>query len=263
MNPFDPTNLVSLRGLGTMRGFTAALPTDTVRKLLPHGLELGAQSVTPPGTHPVLFGFNDMFRLHWSFPSLLPNETYRELSVGVPFAYLTRGQVTSQSPGPYYFMPQLYLDNLFAIVGGTLFWGFNKQLASFQVTADRYAVSATGSGDSFTSLAWTNVGEHRPLHEFPHFDPVRQMLSQPVISMVPAAIGPFFVLSDFNKMWDRGVIRPVHAAMTVDVEYMVGFPGGRYPADTLSPGIDESVLGAYDLRVPWLLSLPYPPPMFG
>jgi hypothetical protein len=140
MNPFDPTNLISLRGLGTMRGFTASLPTDTVRKLLPHGLELGAQSVTAPGTHPVLFGFNDMFRLHWSFPSLLPNETYRELSVGVPFAYLTQGQVTSQSPGPYYFMPQLYLDNLFAVVGGTLLWGFNKQLANFLVTAERYDV---------------------------------------------------------------------------------------------------------------------------
>jgi hypothetical protein len=170
MNPFDPTNLISLRGLGTMRGFTASLPTDTVRKLLPHGLELGAQSVTAPGTHPVLFGFNDMFRLHWSFPFLLPNETYRELSVGVPFAYLTQGQVTSQSPGPYYFMPQLYLDNLFAVVGGTLLWGFNKQLANFLVTAERYDVSATGSGDSITSLEWTNVGEHRPLHEFPRFD---------------------------------------------------------------------------------------------
>ena len=64
MNPFDPANVVNLSGTGTMRGVTLALPTDRGRDLLPNGLELGSQSITGPGTHPVMLGFHDIFRLH-------------------------------------------------------------------------------------------------------------------------------------------------------------------------------------------------------
>jgi hypothetical protein len=195
-----------------------------------------------------------------SVATLLPSLTYHEHTLGVPFAYLSSGSLTPGNPGPYYFMPKLYLDNFWATLGGLSFWGFPKEMASFSVTADRYTVSSL-AGQRLMSLAWKDEGDggYRPIAKFPHFEPVRQMLSQPLISMVPLSMGPFFTLSDFDKAWDVATVRPIQTGLEVDVEYVLGFAGGRYPASGLSPGIDSSVLGSYELRAPWRLSLPYPP----
>src|SRR5579872_6637024 len=107
-------------------------------------------------------------------------------------------------------MPKLFLDNVAATVGGLLFWGFAKELAQFLVTAERYTITSF-AGQRLTSLSWKTEGEgvHRPIASYPHFAPVREMLSQPIISMVPAALGPFFILSDFDKNWDVATVRPL------------------------------------------------------
>jgi hypothetical protein len=195
-----------------------------------------------------------------SIPTLLPNMTYHEHSVGVPFAYISKGSITPGVPGPYYFMPKLYLDNLWATLGGLFFWGFAKEMASVSVTATSYTVSSM-SGQRLTSLAWKNSKkpEFRPIAEVKNFEPVRQMLTQPIISMLPAAMGPFFILSDFDKDWRTATVRPIETTLEVDVEYVPGYAGGRYPGTGYSAGIDVSVLGSYELRAPWRLSLPYPP----
>ena len=257
--PANPFAAINLNGTGTMRGVTLALPTDRVRDLLPAGLELGDQQVTPAGTHPVILFFHDMFRAQMSIPTLLPNMTYREHSVGVPFSYISRGSITPGFPGPYYFMPKLYLDNFWATLGGLVFWGFAKEMATVNVTAESYTVTSM-AGQRLTSLAWKKLdGEHRPIREYPNFEPVRQMLSQPIISMLPLAMGPFFILSDFDKQWETATVCPMQTSLEVDVEYVPGYPGGRTPASGWSPGIDQSVIGSYELRALWRLSLPYPP----
>ena len=260
MTPSNPFAAINLNGNGTMRGVTLALPADHVLDLLPAGLELGEQQVTPAGTHPVILFFHDMFRAQMSIPTLLPNMTYHEHSVGVPFAYISKGSITAGVPGPYYFMPKLYLDNLWATLGGLFFWGFAKQMASVEVTATSYTVNTMG-GQRLTSLAWKNPKkpEFRAIAEVKHFEPVRQMLTQPIISMLPAAMGPFFILSDFDKDWRTATVRPLETTLEVDVEYIPGYPGGRYPGTGFSRVIDVSVLGSYELRAPWRLSLPYPP----
>jgi hypothetical protein len=243
-----------------MRGVTLALPTHRVLDLLPAGLELGEQDVTPHGTHPIILFYHDMFRGHLSIPTLLPNGTYHEHSVGIPYSYMSSASITPGHPGPYYFMPKLYLDDFYATLGGLVYWGFAKEMASIQVTAERYSITSY-AGQRVTSLAWKADGEsaHRPIAEYPHFSKVRKMLNQPFISMLPAGIGPFFVLSDFDRNWDVATMRPLRTAVEVDVEYVQGYAAGRYPAKGWSPGIDQSVLGSYELRVPWRLGLPYPP----
>jgi hypothetical protein len=262
MTPANPFAAINLHGDGTMRGVTLALPTARVLDLLPAGLELGKQEVTPPGTHPVILFFHDMFRAQMSIPTLLPNMTYHEHSVGVPFSFLASGSITPGMPGPYYFMPKLYLDNFWATIGGLLFWGFAKEMASATVTATSYTVNSL-AGQRLTALTWKKPKQEelRPIAECKHFEPVRQMLTQPIISMLPAAMGPFFILSDFDKAWEVATIRPLETSLEVDVEYVPGYAGGRYPASGYSPGIDASVLGSYELRAPWRLSLPYPPLM--
>ena len=257
MNPLDPFNLLHLRGVGTLRNLTLALPTDTVRRFLPHGLELGPQEMTPPGTHPVIIGFHDMFRLHASVPSLVPSMTYHEHSVGVPYCYVTRGSITTASPGPYFFMPILLLDNLWAL-GGILFWGYAKRLASISVDANRFRVTQLG-GEPVVSITFDRVGDAKPIADYPRFALQREAISQPLISMVPLGLGPFFVVAGFPKKWDVATLRPLQTVIEVFTDYVVGFSPGCYPATGRSEGIDASVIGAYELCAPFQVGSPYLP----
>ena len=141
MSRSNPYTTLHLSGTGTMRYVTLALPTASVRELLPNGIDLGKQELTPEGTHPVMLGFHDMFRLHTSVPSLLPSMTYHEHSVGVPYCYVNQPELGYRSPGPYFFMPMVLLDHLLATIGGLVFWGFAKRLARISNTDRQYAVS--------------------------------------------------------------------------------------------------------------------------
>jgi acetoacetate decarboxylase len=251
----NPFTAINLHGDGTMRGVTLAVDRNFVRDFLPAGLELGNQDVTDTGEHPVILLFNDMSRVELSIPTLLPPMTYHEHSVGVPFTYISNGSLTPGSPGPYCFVPKLYQDNFWARLSSLIPWGFPREMASVNVTANRYTV-ASESGQRLTSLTWRTKGEgaYRPIAQYPNFKPVRQMLSQPLISQ-----GPIFILDDFDKAWDFAMVRPLRTVLEVDVAYVEGFECGSSPASGLSPGIDSSVLGSYELRVPWRLGVPYPP----
>jgi len=257
--PF-PFGMINLGGYGHMRGVTLARATDSVRNLLPAGLELGEQNVTPKGTHPVVLLFNDMYQARLSFPNLLPSLTYHEHFVAIPFAFLSRTTLIPGYPGPYYYLVKGYLDSFLATIGGRLLWGLPKELASLRVSSGEYSVNDS-CGRPRTSLAWNTQAEEsfRPLGELPNFNPIREMLSHPIVSMLPAAIGPFFVLSDFHIHWEAATLRPLETSVEVDTAFVPGYECGRFPATGWSPGIDQSVLGSYELQAPWQITTIYPP----
>lgn len=256
MNPFNPYHYVSLNGYGIMRSVTLELPSERVRGLLPYGLELGEQRVTRPGTHPVVIAFNDMLRAHMSIPSPLPSLSYREHSLGVPFCYVTSGKVDRSSPGPYFFMPKLHLDSFLATLGGVLYWGFAKMLSQFTVNGGEYIVTSN-HGSVVTALRFKPLGEFQPVGAYKYFDPIRDLLNQPIVSMMPAALGPFFVCSNFDKDWRNATLRPLETVMEIREAYVPGLDTCATPAR----GIDESPLGSYEIHLPWRLSMPYPPGM--
>jgi hypothetical protein len=263
-NPFawlNPYNYISLNGDGVMRSVTVALPCDAVRSLLPYGLELAEQSVTEAGTHPVIFSFNDMVRAHMTFPPGPPSLSYHEHMTGVPYCNIIPGMATFGTLGPFYYMPFLHVDSFLATLGGVTCWGFAKQMASFRVTEHDYAVTSN-RGESVTNLEFHPVAgqeEFRAVDEFETFAPIRKMLDQPMVSMLPAAVGPLFVASNFDKQWSTATLRPIRTEMQITEAYVPGLPTGSFRAG----GIHESVLGSYDLRAPWRLSLVYPPALVG
>ena len=259
INPFDPFNALHLSGTGTFRYATLPLPTAIVRRFLPNGLELGPQPMTPPGTHPVLMGFHDMFRLHTTMPSLLPSMTYHEHSVGIPYCCVAAEGGTVSDPGPYFFMPAVLLDHVLATIGGLLFWGYAKQLATIGNGDGRYTVARV-NGQPVLSCSYEPVGVPRPIVEYPGFELQRQALSQPVISLVPVALGPFFALTGFPKRWDVAMLRPLATVTEIFTDYLIGFPSGRYPSSGRSTGIDASVMGSYEFQAPWQLTSPHPLP---
>lgn len=261
MTTFNPFASVNLHGDALMRGVTLALPTATVRNLIPAGLDLLPQDVTPAGTHPVILLYHDLFRAQMSIPTLLPSLTYREHSVGIPFTCVVGGATALPAPGPYYYMPILFLDNLWATLGGRLYWGYPKDLAAIELEAQRFSVRSL-DGRPLTSLLWNDgVNDDRPFQparQAQFFQPSLAMTSQPLITQVPFGAGPFFVLSDFDKDWDFASVRPLHTAVEITSAYVTGLDCGRYPREGWSDGIDTSIMGSYELRARWRISLPYP-----
>ncbi|MCK6590580.1 MAG: acetoacetate decarboxylase family protein, partial [Polyangiaceae bacterium] len=140
MQPVGPYNEIRLVADSIQRCVTLIWPTEVVERLLPVGMRLGEQCLTPPGTHPVNLFFHDMIRVHMNTPTLLPHMTYNEHVVGIPFVYTTRNWLNWVSSGPFYYMPILLLDDVFAMSGGRLWWGFPKSPARFRTTRDSYLV---------------------------------------------------------------------------------------------------------------------------
>src|SRR5262249_10079500 len=134
MNGINPLVSVQFVGSGLMRGVTLVLPTPRVQALLPPGMRLREQHLTPRGTHPLILFFYQMFQAHLTIPNLLPELTYCEQIVGVPFTDVTGAPPNPVPGGPFFFMPHLLLSDYLATVGGRLFWGFAKNLA--RVTVD-------------------------------------------------------------------------------------------------------------------------------
>jgi hypothetical protein len=263
MNTLNPFSAINLSGDGIFRGVTLAVPTARVEALLPPGLVLRAQSVTPAGTHPVIASFNDLSRAQMSVPSLMPVLNYNEYTLGIPYTYIARGGLNRNSPGPYYYMPKLFLNSTLAVIGGVAFWGFRKDPAFFHVEDDRFAIRTQGE-QPLTSLSWKPTGAFKPSGDFVNFEPIRKMLDQPLISQVPPIGGPIYVVSDFDRRWDVATVRPLETTLSIEEDFVPdckSFATCTIGRGTTAPGIDKSVLGSYELVAPWRLSLPYLPIM--
>ena len=263
MNTLNPFSAINLNGDGVFRGVTLAVPIKSVRALLPPGLVLGNQSVTKVGTHPVIASYNDLTRAQMSIPSLLPVLHYNEYTLGIPYTFIGRNGLNANSPGPYYYMPKLFLNSNLAVLGGIAFWGFTKTPARFDVFADNIVIRDV-SEKPMTSLAWTPSGPFKTIAGYRKFEPIRQMLDQPLISQVPPMGGPIFVISDFDKRWDAATIRPLEITLAIDDDFVNGcrsFADCTCGPGTTAPGIDRQALGSYELVAPWRLSLPYLPIM--
>jgi hypothetical protein len=244
----------------TMRSVTLALETERVRNLLPNGLELGAQRMTSIGTHPVILIFQEMSRVHWSTPNLMPSMSYREHLIGIPYCYAVNSPLFGGSAGPYFFMPTLRLDDALATTIGLL-GGLPKRLARINAPTGSFAVLDEDDRPLVTA-SWEDGGDPRPLREFErefeHFEPVRQALDQPLVVMVPLSVGPWFCVYDFRRRWEESTIRPIRMVTDVHTDYVVGFSSGRYPKDD-ARRIDEDTLGSFELQTQWFMGAPYPP----
>ena len=258
MNPYDPLNLLFLHGSGVMRNVTLELPTPLVRSFLPPGLELGAQNMTRSGTHPVIMGFHYMIDEQTSLPSLMPPLTYSEHSMGIPYCYVTYGVPSPYAPGPFFYMPKLFVNNALAALGGRMFWGYNKELATIGNTENSFTVY-NALNQPVLSLHYELVGEPKPVTAYRDFPLQQQAISQPLVSHWPFGLGPWYVAAGFPKVWQVATLQPMRAVVDIHAEYVSGLGTGRYPPTGHSSGIDSSVVGSYVLNAPFELSYPYFP----
>ena len=247
-------------GDGITRCVVLALPVWKVQRLLPPNLELGDQDVSVPGTHPVILQFHDFSQCRFSIPSLLPPLNFHEQTFGVPFTHISSRSGLATARVPYYFMPRLYLDDLWVWSVGRNLWGFDKQMAAIEVTSDRYLVRSF-SGGKLASLSWSYGDESaRPTFtEDTTFKLVRRMLSQALVSLAPAAIGPIFTLTDFDRNWDGASARRIRGVLEVDPCYAPGFDGWGFVTDDKPADPQCSMIACYEISTPWWLSFSYLP----
>jgi hypothetical protein len=239
------------------RCIALALPSSKVRAMLPAGLGLCAQSVTPQGTHPVILQSHTFAHCQFSFPTMLPPMSFHEQTLGIPFVCVSAAPGL-RAAGPYYFMPKLYLDDRWNLFIGRNFWGFNKELARVRVNAGSYTVTSM-TGRRLAGLTWSVSGdEPRPaIGGYEQFEPVRKMLSQTPLSFSPAAVGPIPTLTDFDRSWNLGTVRRLRAVLDIDAAYCPRFSGGHYEtADETGQASGWPAL-AFEVSAQWWLSYPY------
>jgi hypothetical protein len=257
MDGINPLIQIGFVGLGLMRAATLVLPTRRVQAMLAPGMRLREQQLTPHGTHPVILFFYQMFQAHTTIPTLLPELTYCEQIIGVPYTDLTGEPPNVFAGGPFFFMPQLFLSDVIAWWVGRVSCGFAKNLA--RITADdrRYEVRAL-DGRPLITLDSLPTGGYHPVDRYPKLVPVQKAIDQKIVSQMPLGIGPWFVASDFVRYWWGAQMRPISTVVHIAEELVPGLPAGRFPCHGRTPGIDVDVLGSYEFSTGWSQSFIYP-----
>ena len=222
-----------------------SLPVGEVRRMLPPGASPGAQTLAPPGEHPVLFMFGHHEGVH---PVILPirGGSYHEMITAVPF--LDYGAPGAGYRGAYAFMPRLYLDDWIFVMLGWVY-GYAKVRARIDASADDYRVSSLLSGRPIVSGRFEPRGEPGPVSAFPYFAAVAPAFRQPFLGRL--FFGPI-LCSIMTFELEKAVLRPIEARVEIDRAYVPGMPVREFRV----PGIDASPLGAFSIEVPWTLSYP-------
>ena len=125
-------------GMAQTTGAAVTLPFDraTVAAMLPAGLELLPQTVTPAGQHPVTLLFAKQRNVR---PNLFPfGMTYNEFVCTVPWVRHTDPALHDLPP--LVCPTVLYLDSLAPILLGVYGYGFNKQRAAITADGDSYVI---------------------------------------------------------------------------------------------------------------------------
>ena len=239
------------------------LPAEQVRKLLPAGLELAPQPVVASGYHPVyLLSSHDIFKAWFG------DMDYQELMLAVPYVQISDPR--DRYPGPYIYMPRLYLNATVPRVLGVHLYGWEKQAATItNVSAGpntTYTVIPEGgSVPAFTGKFHEVPGTSpQPPAAYANFTIVRQLFEQPTISQAlrivdPDAFharfpGPLLATTVLYQVDQPGTtIQPIEAEITIGAALT---PAGIPPGTYRSPSLLASSLGSFRLQCKQFVTLP-------
>lgn len=155
------------------------LPTTEVARLLPLGLQLAPNPLSPVGKHPVIvqlshdrFEFGDM--------------DYDEMMLAVPYVQLSSFDAPRR--GPFIYMPRLYLNAELPRLLGVCLYGYEKQEATIvrdfpeaPGSEGSYRVSDSDGG-TLVAATMTASGSRAHPSTIACFAQLRQLLEMPLIS---------------------------------------------------------------------------------
>ncbi len=239
------------KAVGFYRSFFTMLPFDSaiLAALLPPKLELGPQSMTPAGTHPLVLLFGKHFDVR---PELIPfgGMSYLECIIAIPNVQWRDER--NDYRGPFAYMPRLYLDELWPTLLGYLY-AYPKLVARMEGRPPEdphYRVRSLVKDNPLIHGEFLRRGPQLAPTDWPNFANVRGVFEQPFIGKLE--LSPY-TCSKLTFKLDQASVQPCSADVDIEREFLPGVE----PASYLVDGIDVDALGSFYIAVPWELTLPF------
>jgi len=236
---------------GVCDGRFALTLVDAVflQRLLPPELELAPNEYSQPGRHPLMLMFDKVtLRANTNLERIAAlyhlrlELNYNEFIVMLPYVQFKDSRYGDEIP--YCFLPVLYLDDPLAVIGGRVFWEFNKLLTSFAIGASTYEVKDILTSDILLSSTGTMDGDPVPGNDVPNFVAITPILDLPVVEY--GRLG--YVSSIYKVEYQNQIIRP--SSIRFSNQSSIYLP----PGSLAIPSIRENVLGCFDMIYNWKLS---------
>jgi hypothetical protein len=216
-----------------------AVPADTASAMLPDGLRLARQGVTPENRHPLLLILGRQRNVRLALFS--GGIDYLEFILAVPFVEHER---PDRPRGPFGYLPCLLLDRRLPILAGRLLLAYDKRRAAISATKDTYRIACADSGEPLLSarvLARAGLRHGRPPA------PIAEILRLPVISR-RAGGGWRYSVADLAL--DRAEIAPIEVDLAIVRPFLPGLTAGSF-------ALEAKRGHALRLRTSWRLTGPF------
>lgn len=228
-----------------------AIDKSIVADLLPDELTFAEQDLTSKDQHPIYWSFNFLqTNVSTALPSFFLN--YNEFAFIIP--YLKFKGKTNVEGDIFAYPIKLYLNSFWAMLGGRLFWSFDKVLS--QMTIDDEI--ALKQGENFViktfwpfnrkerlSAIFENDGDQITVKDTPNFKRLIKVLDQ---SFVTCGIFGFFVSRYTLTIKDDLKIQPLRGIIHT-TDFLPGFSRKSYEMNS----INKSILGTAQFKVEWKL----------
>ena len=236
---------------GTVEGKFAFLQVDSgfAQSLLPSDLELAPQSYSPQGQHPMLLLFN---RTHLE-PNLRLERIAKEYKLGIELNYnefivmlpfVQFKDAAYNGGAPYCYLPVLYLDSFLAVLGGRIFWQFNKKFAHFTLSGVPKSINRQFSKAPILFWDFNKLKTQVSDQDCPNFKEIIPILKLPVIEH--GIYG--YVSSVYTVPTENISIVPIN--LELDNNGCKYLPFGKMQIR----GINESKFGCFGLNYNWTLN---------
>jgi hypothetical protein len=214
--------------------------------MLPPGLELAQQSITPAGTHPVLLMMGRQHDVHAEWGMLRgPGVSYNELFFGVPF--VNRAPRDGKQLGPFMFGPVLYVDRLLPFIMG-YFWGFAKE--DVTIVDDGLHYEVRDSRGPLLTAQFAAQGSWGPPSSFPNFQAYPPMFQQSGIGRT--LLGFYLCFAFQHNSIEQAQIRSAGTTLQVVRPFVRGMDPGTYRF----AGISSEPFGSFQMTNSWTLQPP-------
>jgi hypothetical protein len=226
-----------------------AIEKTVLLKLIPPGLTLADQEITPAGYHPIYLAFN-LKQKNVTTP--IPGfklRNYSEFALCIPYLRLK----DKADEVHYTYSPVLYLNSLLAVIGGHIFFWLPKILASV-------LTNSTANGDTtFTSAHFFNRnnfyfkasfkkdGAAIPAFDSENFLALKSMLKQPLI--VYHSAKRFRTMNYQMEELIISTIQPLIGNLKTG-KFIRGLDNANFQLDS----INDTPLGTFRIEYNWRLT---------
>lgn len=249
-----PWPLTPFYGTGKIDGWFSfhAVDAEALQAILPAGMHLAPQNLTPAGKHPVAILANHQMGVRASvLPGFLGYRNYYEAIIAINFVQL------DGHDGVFSYLPNLYLDNRWAQLAGVWWYGYNKRMGQLEMGNGDYKVSSqNGRPIWYGQYQQRNVP--RPLMDSPDCGLVQSISEQVVVSRSKFGAWRF---SSFDFNLTSAYVAGVSARISVRDPRLAGLPEGNMHVGPLTMqgqrGHSVNRLpGAFRIWTSWTLSNP-------